>query len=52
MKKLLYVAIVGIVLTFASCGNKVNSCTENDSTSVDTTVVDSAVVDTAAVDTL
>lgn len=48
MKKLAFVFVAGLAMTFASCGNKTEQGTATDTTSVDTTAIES--VDSAATD--
>ena len=50
MKKILFAAVMVVVMTFASCGNQTKSAEALDSASVDTTVVDT--IDTVAVDSI
>lgn len=52
MKKITFVIMAMVALTFASCGNKTNAGAGSDTTSVDTAVVDTLAVDTLAIDTL
>lgn len=48
MKKLAFVFVAGLAMTFASCGNKTEQAAATDTTSVDTTAIES--VDSAATD--
>lgn len=45
MKKILFVVMATVAVTFASCGNKTTEAVENDSVAVDTLVIDSTTVD-------
>lgn len=46
MKKIIFVFMACVAMTFAACGNKCSDTCVNDSVATDTTVVDSMVVDT------
>ena len=50
MKKLLFVAVAMIAMSFVACGDKTVNKSENDSVKVDTTVVDTLVVDSNTID--
>lgn len=52
MKKIMFVVMAIVAMSFASCGNceKTTECT--DSTNVDTTVVDTVNVDSVIVDSV
>jgi len=45
MKKILFVAMAMVAMTFVGCGNKTSEVVENDSVAVDTLVIDSTTVD-------
>ena len=51
MKKILFVVMATVAMTFASCGNKTSEV-ENDSVAVDTLVIDSTVIDSTTVDSV
>lgn len=52
MKKMFYVVLAAMAMTFVACGNKTTVEEGTDSVTVDTTVVDTTVVDTLSVDTV
>ena len=52
MKKLVFMFVAFVAMSFAACGNKTAATVENDSTAVDSTQVVEEVVDTLVTDSV